>query len=213
MGNTHGTWLPGDPRGFRTRHHRQHVQGDYKLPPPPGYYDQLLQHARDLLGRDAVLLDPAARQAACRILADALQHHQVQIIELSVSQMHWHLLARFVPVGVNPYDHLAALNIKLTHPPKAHPLPRVGPSPQDPRPGGRGLSAYDHDPAPRRILGLARSFTTRQLEAARLVPPQGPVNAQRPLPRPIESRDHQLAVAQYIRDHAHQGAAVLTQLD
>ena len=29
---TYGTWLPGDPRGFRTRHHRQHVEGDYKSP-------------------------------------------------------------------------------------------------------------------------------------------------------------------------------------
>jgi hypothetical protein len=33
-GSTYGAWLPGDPRGFRTRHHRQHVEGDYKDPPP-----------------------------------------------------------------------------------------------------------------------------------------------------------------------------------
>jgi hypothetical protein len=33
MGHTYGTWLPGDPKGFRTRHHREHIEGDYKKPP------------------------------------------------------------------------------------------------------------------------------------------------------------------------------------
>jgi hypothetical protein len=26
MCNTFGTWLPGDPKGFRTRHHREHTR-------------------------------------------------------------------------------------------------------------------------------------------------------------------------------------------
>ena len=34
---TYGTWLPGDRRGFRTRHHRQHVEGDYKASPKESY--------------------------------------------------------------------------------------------------------------------------------------------------------------------------------
>src|SRR3954468_9029001 len=37
MGNTYGTWLPGDPRGFRTRLHREHVEGDYRNPPKEDY--------------------------------------------------------------------------------------------------------------------------------------------------------------------------------
>ena len=37
--STHGNWLPGDPRGFRTRHHLEHVEGDYRNPPTPGIYD------------------------------------------------------------------------------------------------------------------------------------------------------------------------------
>lgn len=36
MGHTYGTWLPGDPCSFRTRHHRQHIEGDYRNPPPKG---------------------------------------------------------------------------------------------------------------------------------------------------------------------------------
>jgi hypothetical protein len=35
----YGAWLYGDARGFRTRHHREHVEGDYKNPPPAGMYD------------------------------------------------------------------------------------------------------------------------------------------------------------------------------
>ena len=34
--HTYGAWLAGDARGFRTRHHREHVEGDYKHPPPAG---------------------------------------------------------------------------------------------------------------------------------------------------------------------------------
>jgi hypothetical protein len=29
--STYGGWLHGDPRGFRTRHHRAHVEGDYNI--------------------------------------------------------------------------------------------------------------------------------------------------------------------------------------
>jgi hypothetical protein len=35
---TCGAWLYSDARGFRTRPHREHVEGDYKNPPPPGKY-------------------------------------------------------------------------------------------------------------------------------------------------------------------------------
>ena len=31
-----GWWLPGDPRGFRSRGHRIHSSGDYRNPPPVG---------------------------------------------------------------------------------------------------------------------------------------------------------------------------------
>jgi hypothetical protein len=32
--HVYGSWLRGDPRGWRARHHREHVDGDYKNPPP-----------------------------------------------------------------------------------------------------------------------------------------------------------------------------------
>ena len=47
--HTYGAWLYGDPRGFRTRHHREHVEGDYKNPPPKGKYDRQYQRSKKLL--------------------------------------------------------------------------------------------------------------------------------------------------------------------
>ena len=34
-GTFKGNWLRGDERGWRSRNHREHVEGDYKNPPPP----------------------------------------------------------------------------------------------------------------------------------------------------------------------------------
>src|SRR5437868_3666075 len=49
MCHTYGTWLPGDPRGFRTRHHREHCDGDYKNPPKPGQWEQRHAQAKSLM--------------------------------------------------------------------------------------------------------------------------------------------------------------------
>lgn len=64
MGHTYGTWLPGDPRSFRTRHHREHIVGDYKNPPPPGMYDKRHAKAKSLMTRPAVFLSDEQRAAA-----------------------------------------------------------------------------------------------------------------------------------------------------
>ena len=57
--HTYGTWLRGDPRGWRARHHREHVEGDYKRPPPTGKYDALHEYSKSLMKRDPVKLDDA----------------------------------------------------------------------------------------------------------------------------------------------------------
>ncbi|MEX0654502.1 MAG: hypothetical protein WDZ31_12195 [Phycisphaeraceae bacterium] len=209
MGNTYGTWLPGDGRGFRTRHHREHVEGDYKFPPPPGMYDELFERSKRVMKRPAVFFPRELRAEVCRLLADTLRDdYQVEVVELSVGGIHFHLLARFVPVGVDPYEHLAALNIKLTHPRKAPPRGGGGP-----RSGERGLSAYDHDPAPRRILGLARSWVTHQMkQRGHFADVTGGLWARRPKVEPVRDRAHQLAAVTYIRRHAAQRSAVLSLL-
>src|SRR5436190_1901454 len=59
--HTYAAWLPGDPRGFRTRHHREHVEGDYKNPPPPGKYADRLARSKKLLTQEPVKLAPEWR--------------------------------------------------------------------------------------------------------------------------------------------------------
>ena len=49
MASTRGSWLPGDPRGWRSRHGRERCDGDYKHPPPPGAHAARLARSRALL--------------------------------------------------------------------------------------------------------------------------------------------------------------------
>src|SRR3990170_32550 len=105
-GNTYGTWLRGDPRGWRARHHREHVEGDYKNPPPRGTYDRLLARSRQLMKRSEVHLTPEARKSACSAMVEALLFHHVQLLTLSMDGHHFHLLARFLtpkPTDFNPW--------------------------------------------------------------------------------------------------------------
>lgn len=94
-GNTYGTWLPGVPRGFRTRHHREHVDGDYKKPPPSGKYDTRHQRAKEKLAQPPVYLSLEQRRVAVLSMADKLLRDQVELIALAVNDHHYHLLARF----------------------------------------------------------------------------------------------------------------------
>jgi hypothetical protein len=94
-GNTYGTWLRGDPRGFRERHHRRHVEGDYKNPPAPGTYERVLARSQQLLKRDPVHLDPGQQRAAAEALVTKLVDDGIQVLALTVDDHHFHLLARF----------------------------------------------------------------------------------------------------------------------
>jgi hypothetical protein len=94
MGHTYGTWLPGDPKGFRTRHHREHVEGDYRNPPPPGIYDGLHRHAKRSMRRDPVFLDWEQRRRALDEIVASLQRHRVEFDIFSVDRIHLHGLMR-----------------------------------------------------------------------------------------------------------------------
>jgi hypothetical protein len=90
--------LRGDPRGWRERDHRRHVEGDYRSPPAPGTGDAIFQQSKRLMKRDGVTLEWEARVVACRAMVEALHFHEVQVIDLCVGARHWHALARFYPV-------------------------------------------------------------------------------------------------------------------
>lgn len=109
MANTYGTWLPGDPRGFRTRKHREHVEGDYKSPPPEGVYEDRHRVAKERMSRDAVILPPEARALAVESIRCALiDFHKIEVIAIAVSGMHLHLLAHFPPAQ-RPTDSIRGL--------------------------------------------------------------------------------------------------------
>ena len=96
MSSTYGAWLPGDPRGFRTRGHREHVEGDYKRPPAAGVYEQRHELAKGRMARPEVVLSEGARG----VVVDAIVHalvsvHKLEVLAVSVSATHMHTLARF----------------------------------------------------------------------------------------------------------------------
>ena len=94
---TYGTWLPGDPRGWRARHHREHVEGDYRKPPPAGRYDGLHATARARLLRGPVHLTPPQRQLGGQALVEMLLQEGAEAAALSLDAVHMHALVRFGP--------------------------------------------------------------------------------------------------------------------
>ena len=101
-GCTYGAWLPGDPRGFRTRHHRQHVEGDYNDPPPEGLYEALHDSAKRSMKKPTVRLTRRQRRIAVEIMVEALKQLSVEPIAASVDAVHLHVLGRFVGGVVRP---------------------------------------------------------------------------------------------------------------
>jgi REP element-mobilizing transposase RayT len=102
-GSTYGQWLRGDPRGWRARWHREHVDGDYKNPPPKGKYDTEFERSKQLMKRERVKLDVEQRELACRVMVETLKKLGVEVIDWCVGAKHYHGLVRCTPLG-QPLD-------------------------------------------------------------------------------------------------------------
>jgi hypothetical protein len=100
-GHTYGTWLRGDPRGWRARHHREHVEGDYRHPPPAGTYDHLYRLSKQLMKARPVFLNVTQRREAALAIVSMLQHIDIQVIAVSVDAMHYHILAKLPDANVH----------------------------------------------------------------------------------------------------------------
>jgi hypothetical protein len=92
--HTYGAWLHGDPRGFRTRHHREHVEGDYKKPPPKGTYDADFTRSKLSLKQPPVILTPEWRRVIGEAIRDRLIELGAELLCVSVSGQHVHYQAR-----------------------------------------------------------------------------------------------------------------------
>jgi REP element-mobilizing transposase RayT len=93
--HAYGSWLRGDPRGWRSLHHREHVDGDYKNPPPKGTYDNLYELSKALMKRDAVRIATELRQFIADAVAQSLQRNSIEVLIISLDARHLHVLARF----------------------------------------------------------------------------------------------------------------------
>ncbi len=111
--HTYGAWLYGDPRGFRTRHHREHVDGDYKHRPPAGTYDEELARSRRLLKQPPVVLPPAWRAVVGEAFVERLIQSGAQVLALSCSGQHVHLLAK-TPGGEVPRQWVGRAKMHAT---------------------------------------------------------------------------------------------------
>lgn len=94
-GNTYGSWLRGDPRGWREWKHHEHVNGDYKHPPAPEDYEDALELSRESMKGDAVKLTPPQRQLAGMSILEMLHWQGIEVIALCMGGYHFHLLGRF----------------------------------------------------------------------------------------------------------------------
>lgn len=99
--HTYGAWLYGDSRGFRTRHHREHIVGDYKSPPPSGMYASKLARSKALLKQPMVTLTPKWRPTVGRVFRDKLLELGAQVLCVSISSTHAHVLVK-MPSGPVP---------------------------------------------------------------------------------------------------------------
>lgn len=108
--HTYGSWLYGDPRGFRTRHHREHVEGDYKNPPPAGAYDSAFARSKRLLKQPPVIIPPVWRPVIGAALRDRFRELGAELIAISVSGSHVHVQGRLPDSSPRTWTGLAKLH-------------------------------------------------------------------------------------------------------
>jgi hypothetical protein len=87
--------LPGDPRGFRTVHHREHIDGDYKSPPPKGKFEGLHRYSKSVMRREAVHLTAKQRPLIAQLLVESFSRRKIEVVAACLDSVHFHILARF----------------------------------------------------------------------------------------------------------------------
>jgi len=80
---THRSWLPGDPRGFRSRRHRRHSSGDYRTPPPAGEHEGL-HRAAENDPTPAVCIPFEHREAVVDAWREACRRRDIDLLAVSV---------------------------------------------------------------------------------------------------------------------------------
>ncbi len=93
--STYGTWLPGDPRGWRERNHHEHVEGDYKNPPKPTKFARgRLQHSKRIMRGEPYHFQPQHREHVGKLLLENFARQKVSVAALAVCKSNVHILLR-----------------------------------------------------------------------------------------------------------------------
>jgi hypothetical protein len=118
---THNSWLPGDPRGFRSRHHKLHSSGDYKNPPRPGEHAGLHEYSKRISGEPVIIPRDLRGVVGGAILAklEKLGH---RVLALSVAGMHTHLLVE-LPELIRAAKHVVGQCKAASSHSVRHPMP------------------------------------------------------------------------------------------
>ena len=116
--HTYGTWLRGDARGYRARHHREHVDGDYKHRPPPEKYVPLLDYSKSLMKRDPLRIEHECLQFVLDMMVERLLSRDNDVDVASQDPIHFHGLVRCV--NHNPRIELGIAKQYATAQLKAH---------------------------------------------------------------------------------------------
>ncbi len=95
--HTYGAWLYGDPRGFRTRHHREHVEGDYKHRPPSGQHQSQYDRSKRLMKQPAVTLSTDWRRIIGEALLERFLELGAEVISIAMGGQHAHVQTRMPP--------------------------------------------------------------------------------------------------------------------
>ena len=122
MLTAYGQWLPGDPRGWRTRDHREHVDGDYKnRPQATDFAKGLHSHAHTLLKFPPVRFVPESRQPIGMLILESLSIQKVPLAALAVCPTNIHLLIQSADPRIKVILGKCKQNVTRNYsPPKDH---------------------------------------------------------------------------------------------
>jgi hypothetical protein len=113
IAHTCAAWLDGDPRGFRTRHHREHVEGDYNNPPPKGRYDSQYDRSKRRMKPPPVVIPTDLRAVVGTAVVERMTQSGSQLLCLSCGGQHVHLLAK-MPGGEVPREWVGRAKMHAT---------------------------------------------------------------------------------------------------
>jgi hypothetical protein len=188
-GSTFGTWLRGDPKGWRSRRHREHCEGDYRNPPPEGAHKKKYEQSRRAMKRDGVELSKGARECACKMMVQALKFHGVEVVALCVGRTRYHALIKCPKIdryGCDVYTQVK------THLEKSL---------------GTAVPRLWRNRIARHFIGIAKKESARALSREKLAAPGGVFAAGCGV-KPIKDRTHEIRCTKYIRNHIKEGAVV-----